>query len=135
MPVQQELHSKLFVLYVSLLTYHWNVTGNNFVSLHELFEKQYTKAFKYLDKTAENLRAEGEFVPYNWYNIETSLASETFGMISDLINKFERILLTIEEAKDFEDPEGPIRISTNALLDEIAQWADKQKWMLTALLK
>ena len=47
------------VLYVRLRNYHWNVTGPNFLSLHELFEEQYGKVQEIIDELAERARSLG----------------------------------------------------------------------------
>lgn len=43
--------------------FHWNVTGPQFASLHELFEKQYKDLFEAVDEVAERMRALGYYAP------------------------------------------------------------------------
>ena len=50
-------------LYVRLRKYHWNVTGPQFHSLHELFEQQYTQLEAIIDVTAERIRTYGAMSP------------------------------------------------------------------------
>lgn len=52
-----------FVLRLKLRNYHWNVTGPQFRSLHELFEEQYEELAEVIDETAERLRTYGRFAP------------------------------------------------------------------------
>jgi len=52
-----------FVLRLKLRNYHWNVTGPQFRSLHELFEEQYEELADIVDETAERLRTYGRFAP------------------------------------------------------------------------
>ncbi len=42
--------------------YHWNVTGQNFKPLHELFGAQYEELFEAIDELAERIRALESFV-------------------------------------------------------------------------
>ena len=48
-----------FVLYTKFRNYHWNVTGPQFRSLHELFEEQYDELEEIIDDTAERIRTYG----------------------------------------------------------------------------
>lgn len=57
------LLASTYMLYLKTLYYHWNVTGSNFVGLHELFEKQYQELHKAGDILAERVRALGHFTP------------------------------------------------------------------------
>jgi DNA-binding ferritin-like protein len=110
------------------------VTGANFVSLHKLFRKQYTQLFEYLDMLSENIRARGKKIPTNWHAIDANIqAQDTSTMLSVLIDQYTKLLETIEEEKDFGDLEEPLTTSTNKILDDIAHFADKQRWMLRAL--
>jgi starvation-inducible DNA-binding protein len=43
--------------------FHWNVTGPQFHSLHEMFEEQYTDLTTAVDEIAERIRALGFFAP------------------------------------------------------------------------
>lgn len=52
-----------YMLYLKTHYYHWNVTGSNFSSLHELFEQQYNSLLVAGDDLAERVRALGHFTP------------------------------------------------------------------------
>lgn len=49
-----------YVLYFKTQVCHWNVTGPQFVALHQLFEQQYTDLAAAIDELAERIRALGE---------------------------------------------------------------------------
>ena len=51
------------VLYIKLRKYHWNVTGPQFHSLHELFEEQYTSLALTIDEIAERIVQYGVSAP------------------------------------------------------------------------
>ncbi len=53
------LLSDEFVLYTKTRKYHWNVTGMQFKSLHELFEEHYRDIEDKIDQVAERIRALG----------------------------------------------------------------------------
>jgi len=52
-----------YTLYMKTLNYHWNVTGKQFSSLHEMFEGQYEDLHGAGDALAERIRALGHFTP------------------------------------------------------------------------
>ena len=51
-----------YALTVKTQNYHWNVAGENFKSLHEMFGAQYEEIFTALDEIAERIRALGSSV-------------------------------------------------------------------------
>ncbi len=48
-----------YTLYLKTHSYHWNVTGPMFTTLHTLFETQYTELALAVDEIAERIRALG----------------------------------------------------------------------------
>ncbi|NNE44815.1 MAG: DNA starvation/stationary phase protection protein [Gemmatimonadetes bacterium] len=48
-----------YTLYLKTQSYHWNVTGPMFTTLHTLFETQYTELAMAIDEIAERIRALG----------------------------------------------------------------------------
>lgn len=52
-----------YFVYLKTQNFHWNVTGPNFFSLHEMFEVQYTDLAEAIDTIAERIRALGEDSP------------------------------------------------------------------------
>ncbi len=42
-------------LYIKLRKFHWNVSGQSFMELHQLFEYQYTQLEVSIDETAERI--------------------------------------------------------------------------------
>ena len=59
--ILQKLLADQFVLYAKTRKYHWNVTGLQFKSLHELLEQLYKGLEEEIDATAERIRALGFF--------------------------------------------------------------------------
>lgn len=52
-----QLLADTYILYLKTQNFHWNVTGENFFTLHKLFEEQYTSLAAAIDEIAERLRA------------------------------------------------------------------------------
>ena len=52
-----------YTLYLMTHNFHWNVTGPQFNSLHQMFMTQYTEQWSALDMIAERIRALGHPAP------------------------------------------------------------------------
>lgn len=52
-----------YTLYLKTHNFHWNVTGPNFQSLHNLFETQYSELAAAVDEIAERIRTLGQPAP------------------------------------------------------------------------
>lgn len=53
------------IIYFKTHTYHWNVMGQDFYSLHLMFEKFYQELWESMDEVAERIRVFGEKTPSN----------------------------------------------------------------------
>ncbi|AXI83978.1 DNA starvation/stationary phase protection protein [Xylella taiwanensis] len=132
-----------FTLYLKTHTFHWNVTGPMFNSLHTMFETQYTEQWAALDEIAERIRALGYNAPgsYKEYLALTSIEEEPGlsdntdwrEMVRQLVIGNEavcrtarKVLSTAEDASD--DP-------TADLLTQRLQIHEKYAWMLRSLLQ
>jgi starvation-inducible DNA-binding protein len=71
-----------YALTVKTQNYHWNVTGENFKSLHEMFGAQYEELFTALDEIAERVRALGSKVEAGF---------EHFAKISEIKSSSEKL--------------------------------------------
>jgi starvation-inducible DNA-binding protein len=59
----EQLLADSYTLYLKTQSYHWNVTGPMFNTLHMLFQTQYTELALAVDLIAERLRALGARAP------------------------------------------------------------------------
>lgn len=55
--------SDSIVLYTKTRKFHWNVSGNSFMELHKLFEKQYKILEEAIDEIAERINKLGAKTP------------------------------------------------------------------------
>lgn len=126
-----------YALYLKTHNYHWNVTGPNFKSLHELFEEQYQDVFEAVDEIAERIRTLGAKVPATLKKI-ASLAHIGDGnenasasvMVKELYKDQLQIIACIHTAlakAHKTDDEGTI-----AILSERIAKHEKNAWMLKA---
>ncbi|MDR1310518.1 MAG: DNA starvation/stationary phase protection protein [Burkholderiaceae bacterium] len=128
-----------FVLYLKTHSYHWNVTGPMFRTLHILFEEQYTELWAALDEIAERIRSLGFFATgmLTGYNrlaasTEKDIAPNADEMIRDLINGSETVSKISREVLAIADKAGDD--PTVDLLTNRMQVHEKNAWMLRSLL-
>lgn len=48
---------------------HWNVTGPNFSTLHDLFEEHYTELLTYVDECAELVRINNQNIEWSFADV------------------------------------------------------------------
>jgi starvation-inducible DNA-binding protein len=128
-----------YTLYLMTHNFHWNVTGPQFNSLHNMFMTQYTEQWQALDEIAERIRALGFPAPgtYKEFSKLTSI-KEVEGvpsateMIKHLVAAQETTARTarslfalVDEAND--QP-------TADVLTQRLNIHEKTAWMLRSLL-
>ena len=88
-----------YTLYLKTHSYHWNVTGPMFSTLHTLFETQYTELAIAVDEIAERIRALGAFAPgsFSQFGARATVAEDTTvppaqEMIGNLADDADRVV-------------------------------------------
>jgi starvation-inducible DNA-binding protein len=135
-----KLLADTYVVYLKTHSFHWNVEGPMFQTLHQMFMEQYTETWNAIDLIAERIRSLGEYAP-GTYKEYSRLASirETEGvpkaeeMVRLLIDGQEAIVRTAREVLPLanEANDEP----TLDLLTQRMQVHEKNAWMLRSLLK
>ncbi len=128
-----------YALYLKTQNYHWNVEGPNFVTLHTLFEQQYTDLVAAIDEIAELIRGLGSKAPgtFKQYSSLTSINdgdenNDAKSMIKDLSDDQDKIALTLNKAlKTAQDEDD--EVIAGALIDRLTVHR-KNKWMLDSSL-
>ena len=128
-----------YTLYLKTHNYHWNVTGPQFNTLHQMFEQQYTELAIAVDEIAERIRALGIKAPGS-YSAVTELTSVAEGtgdesaeeMIRQLVLGQEAVVRTAREA--FPAAEDANDEPTADLLTQRMQVHEKNAWMLRSML-
>lgn len=135
------LTADAMVLYQKLHHYHWNISGDEFFSLHVKFEELYTYWSQVLDDVAERILMVGGTPPRTLAEVlETTTLTEDPGLpeddedfVQNIMNDFQKVLDTtlpvVEAAEEAHDR------GTVALLDDIRGAIEKEIWMLKAYLK
>ena len=129
-----------YTLYLKTHNYHWNVTGPQFNTLHQMFEAQYTELALAVDEIAERIRALGEPAPgsYKAYGRLTSIEEEEAvpnaeEMLRQLLKGQETVVRTARSV--IGAAEAANDEPTADLLTQRMQVHEKTAWMLRSLLK
>ncbi|MEM9383114.1 MAG: Dps family protein [Planctomycetota bacterium] len=77
----ERLLADSYTLYLKTHSYHWNVKGPMFTTLHTLFETQYTELALAVDEIAERIRAVGAPAPGSYTQfMERAVVKEDTGV-------------------------------------------------------
>jgi starvation-inducible DNA-binding protein len=129
-----------YVLYLKTHSFHWNVEGPMFQTLHQMFMEQYTETWNAIDPIAERIRALGHYAPgsYRQYR-KLATVRESDGvpraerMIRELIEGQEAVARTARSVLPLAE-----EANDQPTLDLLTQRLDvheKNAWMLRSLLK
>ena len=129
-----------FKLYLMTHNFHWNVTGPQFNSLHQMFMDQYTEQWNALDIMAERIRALGYPAPGGISEFSRlSSIPEVGGTLK--ANEMIRLLVEAQEATArtartlFPVADAANDQPTADLLTQRLEIHEKTAWMLRSLLE
>jgi starvation-inducible DNA-binding protein len=129
-----------YSLYLKTHSFHWNVEGPMFNTLHLMFMEQYTELWNALDAIAERIRSLGYPAPgTNSEFARLTSIDETPGvpaaldMVRLLVSGHEAVARTARAVFPAADKAGDE--STADLLTQRLQVHEKTAWMLRSLLK
>jgi starvation-inducible DNA-binding protein len=128
-----------YSLYLMTHNFHWNVTGPQFNTLHQMFMTQYTEQWNALDLIAERIRALGHPAP-GTYKAFAQLATiqevdgvpKATAMIRHLVAAQEATARTARGL--FELVAAANDQPTADLLTQRLEVHEKNAWMLRSLL-
>ncbi|MEO7922835.1 MAG: DNA starvation/stationary phase protection protein [Chitinophagaceae bacterium] len=97
--------SDAMVLYTKTRKFHWNVSGNSFMELHKLFEKQYNQLEEAIDEIAERINKLGTKTPGTMQEfLQLSSLKEAPGkypaqldMIRELLKDHEAVIIQLRK--------------------------------------
>ena len=128
-----------YTLYLMTHNFHWNVTGPQFNSLHNMFMDQYTEQWNALDVIAERIRALGLPAPGTYKEfVRLSSIEEVEGvpcaseMLKHLVLAQEATARTARKLFDLVDA-----VNDQPTADVLTQRIDiheKTAWMLRSML-
>jgi len=128
-----------FILSLKTQSFHWNVTGPMFYTLHSMFEEQYNELWQAGDAVAERIRALGAAAPGSYrefskltYLRESEAVPSATGMIGELLSDHETSARTVRTALAVS--RSAVDAATEDLLTQRLLAHEKAAWMLRSLL-
>jgi starvation-inducible DNA-binding protein len=129
-----------YTLYLKTHSFHWNVEGPMFNTLHQMFMTQYTELWTALDAIAERIRSLGfpapgtnsEFAKLTSIE-ETPGQPEAMKMVALLVKGHEAVARTTRGVFPLAEEAGDE--ATADLLTQRLQIHEKTAWMLRSLLR
>lgn len=135
----QTVLANSYALYLKTQNYHWNVTGQNFKALHELFGAQYEEQALGIDEVAERIRTLGVLVPASFSafgnGAEISSGNEKAkadAMVQDLHDSNLALVKIMYDAMAVAQKEGD-EGTVDMLIGRIKAH-EKKAWMLKSSL-
>jgi starvation-inducible DNA-binding protein len=131
-----------YLLVVKTKKFHWDVVGPQFISLHELWDKQYVAISANIDAIAERIRSLGGypigtmkgFLEYGSLSEHPGNIPMATGMVAALVEDHEQIVRNLREhidgcSENFHD-EG-----TADFLTGIMEQHEEMAWMLRSFIE
>ncbi|MCC2680007.1 MAG: hypothetical protein K0R29_2583 [Pseudobdellovibrio sp.] len=135
-----KLLADTYTLYLKTHSFHWNVEGPMFQTLHVMFMEQYTEMWNALDVIAERIRALGTYAPGTYAELsalssvkESKTVPKASKMIEEAVQGHEQVIKTIRGM--FESAEKAKDQTTMDVLTQRLDIHEKTAWMLRSLLK
>ena len=130
------------ILYIKLRKFHWNLSGDNFMELHLLFEDQYNAVAEAADEVAERIATLGgtaigttsEFAQESQLKETPGKVPDTQGMLQELVSDHESIVKSLRENLDKVE-EDHKDAGTADFLNGLMQEHEKMAWKLRKYLK
>ena len=130
-----------FVLYTKTRNYHWNITGDNFIELHKLYEKQYEELEEMIDLIAERIRYLGHYSEGRLKDFlaithldEPGYTSEQQIQIKNLLQDHESVIISIRKVIDKIGDEYHDQ-GTADFITGLMEQHEKIAWFLRSYMK
>lgn len=134
--------SDAVLLYTKTRKFHWNVSGNSFMELHELFEQHYKKMEQSIDEIAERINKLGANTPGTMQEfLQHATLKEAPGkypaqkeMIKELLKDHETVVVQLRKHIDDCDEKYKDAGTADFLTDLIREH-ETMAWTLRRYLK
>jgi starvation-inducible DNA-binding protein len=131
------------LIYFKLRKYHWNVKGNNFMELHQLFESHYEQVHQSIDHIAERIsqlggEAIGTTVEFSKYSIIKEHPGKNppnnIDMIKELLTDHESIIRGLRKGIEEVDEKYSDPVTAD-FLTNLMEGHEKMAWTLRQYFK
>lgn len=134
--------SDAIVLYTKTRKFHWNVSGNSFMELHKLFEKQYKILEEAIDEIAERINKLGTKTPGTMQEfLQMATLKESPGkypsqkeMLRELLKDHESVIIQLRKHIDDCDKKYG-DIGTSDFLTDLIKEHETIAWTLRRYLQ
>lgn len=128
-----------YAFYLKAQNFHWNVEGEYFPQLHELFGKIYGEVGDSIDTFAENIRKLQAYTPASFFALNTlsvvdgeDMQLDCHEMLQELLADAENLSLMMASA--YEKADGARKYGIANFLADRQDAYDKHAWMLRTTL-
>jgi starvation-inducible DNA-binding protein len=130
-----------YVLYTKTRSYHWNVEGNNFVEMHEFYERMYNELDEVFDEVAERIRMLGHYSQGRLKDfievtslIEQEYTNDQKLQLQNLLEDHETIIRLLRN--DIDKLDGELHDKGNAdFATGLLKMHEKSAWFIRSYLK
>lgn len=128
------------VLYIKTRKFHWNVSGESFMELHKLFEKQYSGLEITIDAIAERINQLGsktigtmkEFMDLTRLKENPDAYPNQKDMMKELLHDYDTVIMELR--KDIDESSKNKDTGTTNFLTGIIQNHETTAWILRRYL-
>ena len=129
-----------YTLYLMTHNFHWNVTGPQFNSLHNMFMGQYTEQWNALDTIAERIRALGHPAPGTYKEFVKLASIKEVAGVPRAMDMVRHLVAAQESAARTARSLFPVVDEANDqptadILTQRLEVHEKTAWMLRSLLE
>lgn len=134
----KRLLSSWAVFYQKAHTYHWDVTGENFLGFHKHLKQLYEESVEHCDEIAERLRQIGERteLTLNGASADSSVEDNNSmtsvnAIAQDLITGIAQLTSLQTEIYNEADEQGDY--VTADLMTQLSKWCEFNSWFLASV--
>ncbi len=135
------LLSNLNVFYRKLQNYHWNVTGEDFFTVHEKLEEYYNDINEQIDELAEHIISKGyrvfatmkEYLEVSQIKEAESKKIHSDELWKEVLEGFKVLIENCIKIKEEADRENAY--TTSSLMDDYLKDYKKKCWMISEVCK
>ncbi len=134
------LLADIFVTYVKVLNFHWNIKGKRFAPLHEFLGEQYEFLAETADEVAERIKVFDEHAPGSmgeFLNLATLREStkrdiSTDDMLAEISQDYGHLITHMRHQNDTIADND---YGTHTLYEDLITKLEKTRWMIKSHLQ
>ena len=129
------------MLYVKTRKFDWNVSGDSFLDLHQLFQDQYQQLEETIDQLAERIEKLGgkaigtmkKFIDESRWNELPGMNPTQNLMLKALSNDYEKVIIMLRRDRNSMSEMNKDAGTTDLLISNVEKW-ETTNWLLRRYL-